>query len=96
MCILPGNPYQAKRGGNSILPFFPSLSDHDSMAILAVTKHVPGNQVPGKCPEPPVKQGIEPRELGSNPRFTYMVWKLFVKPIGSLDPLVRKKWQIPD
>ena len=66
-----------------------ALSDNNSQAILAVIKHVPRNQVPGKCPEAPVKQGVEPRELGSNPRFTYMVWKLFVKPIGSLDPLVR-------
>ncbi|MFA5653867.1 MAG: hypothetical protein WDA72_07145, partial [Desulfomonilia bacterium] len=49
--------------------FFPSLSDHGFVAILAPTKPLPGNQVPGKCPEPPVKQGMEPRELGSNPRF---------------------------
>jgi len=46
------------------------LSDNNSQAILAVIKHVPGNQVPGKCPEPPVKQGMEPRELGSNQRIS--------------------------
>jgi len=48
--------------GGSNPPVLLIIVNHGYVAILAFTKHVSGNQVPGKCPEQPVKLGIEPRE----------------------------------